>query len=123
MPSREMAWRRRGAPVRLCSPAPHVEKKEPMTMTQGDGQASVPTTRFPLTASPNLRGIGVTQGRGRQTARPTATPAQGLDPLCPGSLARTGRGRKQRWTVQQTPHCPPPGPQAAELPLAPAQGN
>lgn len=54
MPSREMAWSRRGAPVRLCSPAPQVEKKEPMTMTQGDGQARVPTTRLPFTASPNL---------------------------------------------------------------------
>lgn len=56
IPSLEMACRRRGAPVRLCSPAPHVEKKEPMTMTHGDGHARVPTTRFPLTASPNLRG-------------------------------------------------------------------
>lgn len=54
MPSREMACSRRGAPVRLCSPAPQVEKKDPMTMTQGEGQASVPTTRLPLTASPNL---------------------------------------------------------------------
>lgn len=25
-------------PGRLCRPAPQVEKKEPMTMTQGDGQ-------------------------------------------------------------------------------------
>lgn len=56
MPSREMACSRRGAPVRLCSPAPQVEKKEPKTITQGEGQASVPTTRFPLTASPNLKG-------------------------------------------------------------------
>lgn len=54
MPSREMAWSSRGAPVRLCSPAPQVEKKEPMTMTQGEGQARVPTTRLPFTASPNL---------------------------------------------------------------------
>lgn len=55
MPSRAMACSRRGAPVRLCSPAPHVEKKEPKTITQGEGQAKVPTTRFPLTASPNLK--------------------------------------------------------------------
>ena len=34
--------------------APQVEKKEPMTMTQGDGQASIPMTRFPCRASPNL---------------------------------------------------------------------
>lgn len=54
MPSREMACSRRGAPVRLWSPAPQVEKKEPMTMTQGEGQASVPTTKLPFTASPNL---------------------------------------------------------------------
>lgn len=54
MPSLEMACSRRGAPVRLCSPAPHVEKKDPMTITHGDGQASVPTTRLPFTASPNL---------------------------------------------------------------------
>lgn len=56
MPSREMACSRRGAPVRLCSPAPQVEKKDPMTITQGDGQARVPTTRLPFTASPNLEG-------------------------------------------------------------------
>lgn len=56
MPSREMAWRRRGAPVRLWSPAPHVEKKEPKTITHGDGHARVPITRLPLTPSPNLWG-------------------------------------------------------------------
>lgn len=62
IPSLEMACRRRGAPVRLCRPAPQVEKKEPMTMTHGDGHARVPTTRFPLTASPNLRGTNITCG-------------------------------------------------------------
>lgn len=56
MPSRAMACSRRGAPVRLCRPAPQVEKKEPMTMTQGDGQASMPMTSFPCRASPNLAG-------------------------------------------------------------------
>lgn len=56
MPSRAMACSRRGAPVRLCRPAPQVEKKDPMTMTQGDGQASMPMTRFPCRASPNLEG-------------------------------------------------------------------
>lgn len=50
-----MACNSRGAPVRLWRPAPHVEKKEPITITHGEGQARVPTTRFPLTASPNLR--------------------------------------------------------------------
>lgn len=58
MPSRAMACSRRGAPVRLCRPAPQVEKKEPMTMTQGEGQASMPMTRFPCRASPNLRAGG-----------------------------------------------------------------
>lgn len=53
-----MAWRRRGAPVRLCKPAPHVEKKDPITMTHGVGQASVPTTKFLFTASPYLWGGG-----------------------------------------------------------------
>lgn len=55
MPSLAMACNSRGAPVRLWRPAPHVEKNEPITITHGEGQASVPTTRFPLTASPNLR--------------------------------------------------------------------
>lgn len=56
MPSLAMAWRRRGAPVKLCSPAPQVEKKEPITITHGDGQANVPITKFPWTPSPNLKG-------------------------------------------------------------------
>lgn len=55
MPSRAMACSRRGAPVKLCSPAPQQEKKEPITMTQGEGQDSVPITRFPFTESPNLQ--------------------------------------------------------------------
>lgn len=50
-----IAWSSRGAPVRLWSPAPHVEKKEPITITHGDGHDKIPTTRFPFTASPNLR--------------------------------------------------------------------
>lgn len=54
MPSRAMACNRRGAPVRLCSPAPQQEKKEPITMTQGEGHDRVPMTRFPFTESPNL---------------------------------------------------------------------
>lgn len=55
MLSLAMACRSRGAPVSDCSPAPHVEKKEPITMTQGVGHARVPTTRFPFTESPNLQ--------------------------------------------------------------------
>ena len=55
MPSRAMACNNRGAPVKLCSPAPQQEKNEPITMTQGEGQDSVPITRFPFTESPNLQ--------------------------------------------------------------------
>lgn len=55
MPSLAMACIRRGAPVRLWSPAPQVEKKEPITITHGDGQANVPMTKFPCTPSPNLK--------------------------------------------------------------------
>lgn len=55
IPSLAIACRRRGAPVKLWSPAPQVEKKEPKTMTHGDGHANVPITRFPFTASPNLK--------------------------------------------------------------------
>lgn len=55
MPSRAMACSRRGAPVKLCSPAPQQEKNEPITITQGDGHDSMPITRFPFTESPNLQ--------------------------------------------------------------------
>lgn len=56
MPSLAIACSSLGAPVRLWRPAPHVEKKEPITMTHGEGHAKVPMTRFPLTPSPNLVG-------------------------------------------------------------------
>ena len=46
-----MAWRRRGAPVRDCSPAPRVEKREPRRMIHLVGHASSDTVR-PAT-SPN----------------------------------------------------------------------
>lgn len=59
MLSLAMACNKRGAPVRLWRPAPHVEKKEPTTMTQGEGQAKVPTTRFLLTPSPYLQRPGL----------------------------------------------------------------
>lgn len=55
MLSLAIACRSLGAPVRDCRPAPTVEKKEPITMTHGDGQDRVPTTKFFLTASPNLQ--------------------------------------------------------------------
>lgn len=54
-PSLAMACRSRGAPVRLWRPAPQVEKKDPITITHGDGQAKVPITKFPWTPSPNLK--------------------------------------------------------------------
>lgn len=50
----------RGAPVRLCKPAPQVEKKDPITMTHGEGQERVPTTKFLFTASPYLQRNGET---------------------------------------------------------------
>lgn len=55
MLSLAMACSRRGAPVSDWRPAPHVEKNEPITITQGEGHESVPTTRFPFTESPNLK--------------------------------------------------------------------
>jgi hypothetical protein len=64
-----MACRRRGAPVRLCRPAPHVEKKEPTTMTQGEGQAKVPTTKFLLTPSPYLQGPGSDHTPGKNSPK------------------------------------------------------
>lgn len=56
MPSRAMACSSRGAPVRLCSPAPQQEKNEPITITHGDGHDKVPITKFFFTESPNLVG-------------------------------------------------------------------
>ena len=53
--SLEMAWRRRGAPVKDWSPAPMVESKDPISTTLGWGQAMLPTTRLPPILSPNLQ--------------------------------------------------------------------
>lgn len=55
MPSRAMACNNRGAPVRLWSAAPQQEKKEPITISQGDGQASAPITGFLCSEKPNLK--------------------------------------------------------------------
>lgn len=55
MPSRAIACNRRGAPVKLCKPAPQQEKNEPITITQGEGHDRVPITRFPFTESPYLQ--------------------------------------------------------------------
>ena len=90
MLSLAMACNRRGAPVRLCRPAPQVEKKDPMTMTQGEGQANVPTTRFLLTPSPYLQGPGL----GHATCKEPPSPgwgcqSQGCQGL--GRVAMVGR--------------------------------
>lgn len=71
MLSLAMACRSRGAPVSDWRPAPHVEKKEPITMTQGVGQARVPTTRFPLTESPNLQEAKNIQSNYNSGQKPT----------------------------------------------------
>lgn len=55
MPSRAMACNSRGAPVRLWSPAPQQEKNEPITMTQGDGQARIPITGVFFIEWPSLK--------------------------------------------------------------------
>ena len=91
MESRAMACSRRGAPVRLCRPAPQVEKKEPMTMTQGDGQASIPMTRFPCRASPNLEGGAAQASRERPRTDTTSHfPRQSDSPLEPQHPALPG---------------------------------
>lgn len=74
MLSLAMACNNRGAPVRLWRPAPHVEKKEPTTMTQGEGQAKVPTTRFLLTPSPYLQRPGSDHAPGRKPSKPWVEP-------------------------------------------------
>lgn len=79
MLSLAMACNRRGAPVRLCRPAPQVEKKEPMTMTQGEGQANVPTTRFLLTPSPYLQGPGSGHASCKAPPKPWVGPPRGRD--------------------------------------------
>lgn len=76
MLSLAMACNRRGAPVRLCRPAPQVEKKDPMTMTQGEGQANVPTTRFLLTPSPYLQGPGLGRATCKEPPRPWVRPPE-----------------------------------------------
>lgn len=54
IPSFEIACRSLGAPVSDCSPAPIVERREPISTTLGWGQAMLPTTRLPPMLSPNL---------------------------------------------------------------------
>jgi hypothetical protein len=52
--SRAIACRRRGAPVRLCNPAPVVDKKAPMYITHGDGHDNSATVNLSPMLSPNL---------------------------------------------------------------------
>lgn len=54
-PSLAMAWRRRGAPVKLCSPAPTVDRNEPISTTHSVGKAISAANRPPSILSPNLR--------------------------------------------------------------------
>lgn len=52
--SLEMAYRRRGAEMRLCRPAPVVAMKLPMRMAHSLGQARLATTKRPPMLWPNL---------------------------------------------------------------------
>lgn len=45
----------RGAPVKLCNPAPSVDKKDPIKMTHSLGQAMLATTNLPPMLCPNLQ--------------------------------------------------------------------
>lgn len=45
---------KRGAPVKLCKPAPNVDKKDPIKMTHSLGHAMFATTSLPPIDCPNL---------------------------------------------------------------------
>lgn len=49
-----MACSKRGAPVKLCKPAPKVDRKEPIRMTHSLGHAILATTSLPPIDAPNL---------------------------------------------------------------------
>lgn len=49
-----LTWRRRGAPVKLWSPAPSVDKKDPIKITHSFGHAMLATTSLPPIDWPNL---------------------------------------------------------------------
>lgn len=55
-----MACSSRGAPVKLCSPAPNVDKNEPTRITHSFGQAMLATTNLPPMDAPNLYEINNT---------------------------------------------------------------
>lgn len=110
MLSLAMACNRRGAPVRLCRPAPQVEKKEPMTMTQGEGQANVPTTRFLLTPSPYLQGPGSDHAPYKEPLKPWPGPPS----------VRAGKGQEgQLWGTELWPSAEASPP----APILPAQNQ
>lgn len=108
MLSLAIACNRRGAPVRLCRPAPQVEKKEPMTMTQGEGQANVPTTRFLLTPSPYLQEPGSDHAPYKEPPKPWL----GLPSV------RVGRGQEGQ---PQGPELWPSAEASPPAPILPAQ--
>lgn len=49
-----IACSKRGAPVKLCRPAPSVDKNDPINMTHSFGHAILATTNFPPIDAPNL---------------------------------------------------------------------
>lgn len=50
-----IAWSNRGAPVKLCKPAPNVDKNDPINITHSFGHAILATTSFPPIDAPNLK--------------------------------------------------------------------
>lgn len=49
-----IACNKRGAPVKLCRPAPNVDRNEPNRITHSFGHAILATTNFPPIDAPNL---------------------------------------------------------------------
>lgn len=50
-----LTCKRRGAPVKLCNPAPSVDKNDPIKITHWFGHAILATTNFPPIDEPNLK--------------------------------------------------------------------
>lgn len=50
-----IACSNRGAPVKLCNPAPRVDKNEPINITHWLGHAILATTNFPPIDCPYLK--------------------------------------------------------------------
>lgn len=49
-----MACSKRGAPVKLCNPAPNVDRNDPINITHSLGHAMFATTNLPPIEAPNL---------------------------------------------------------------------